>query len=324
MEKLKNKFKKSFFVINKIYLFIIFLGLLISDFALGLFYFLATVLIFARKTLKAKIPINIHKDFDMITRVYKQTDKSDLKLDIWFPDSDRELYPMVFFCHGGGWISGFRNQPNNISWCKFLANKGFVVVSIDYRYGYKYNMMDILSDYNDALIYVRNHHKEFKIDIEDITLMGLSAGGHLALLYATYFTSIKDEEFMKDIRSVVAYYPPTNLNDMLIDENKSLFTRLATRQTIKGSPTEIEDVYAYYSPITYLTENMIPVLLVHGEKDDVVPFASSIRFATKLLELNVPFEFLTHKEGKHTFDTSLKDYRTIDILEKTARFIKKH
>lgn len=322
MKDFIKKFKNSFFVVNKIYVFILFLGLLISDFALGIFYFLATTFIYIRKILKAKIPIKIDKDFKMITRVYKKTETSDLKLDIWFPDSNKKSFPMVFFCHGGGWISGFRNQPNNISWCKFLANKGFVVVSIDYRYGYRYNMMDILSDYTDALEYVKTHHKDFKINIKDITLMGLSAGGHLALLYATYFSSLEDTKFLDNIRSVVAYYPPTNLNDMIIDENKSLFTRLATKQTIKDSPTEIEDVYAYYSPITYLTKNMIPVLLVHGKEDDIVPFSSSVKFATKLIELDVPFEFLIHDEGQHTFDTSLKDYRTIEILEKTARFIK--
>ncbi len=103
-------------------------------------------------------------EFQSYTYVYKETDNKDLKLDIWYPIRYNNNYPIVFFCHGGGWISGFRNQPNNVSWCKFLASKGFAVVSIDYRYGYKNTMEDILSDYTDALEYIKENSHLLSLD----------------------------------------------------------------------------------------------------------------------------------------------------------------
>ena len=323
MSKLRERFKKSYFIVNKIYLFLIFLLLSIEDITLGFYYFLVSIFIYAWKTLKSKVPIEVDEDLEPKTFIYKKTEKRDLKMDIWFPSKHKKEYPLVFFCHGGGWISGFRNQPNNVSWCKFLASKGFAVASIDYRYGYKNTMEDILSDYTDALNYIKDNSKGLTIDKDNITLMGLSAGGHLSLLYATYNTHEENVEAMAGIKSVVAYYAPTDLNDIFIADTKSIFAKFATKQTLKGSPIENSEIYSYYSPIRWVTENMVPCLLVHGKMDTTVPFDSSVKFAKRLKHLNVKYTFLTHKKGGHSFDTKLKDVATVNILEKTTRYIRK-
>ena len=325
MEKIKRKFRESFFIVNKIYLFLIFIALTIGDATLGFYYFILSIIMFIWKTLGSKIPIDTNKDFHKITRVYKEVEDKELKVDIWYPNKKYSgPYPLVYFCHGGGWISGFRNQPNNVSWCKFLSDKGFIVASIDYRFGYKNTMDDILSDYSDGLKYLKINCKDLNIDKSNIVLMGLSAGGHLSLLYSTYNT-LKDKfsESMDGIKSVVAYYPPTNLKDILDEDNKSLFARFATKRTMKGSPEDIEKIYDYYSPINYVSESMIPTLIVHGVNDNTVPFNSSVKFVNKLKEYNVPHSFFIHKKADHSFDTRLKDYTTVNILDKTFRFIKK-
>lgn len=325
MDKIKEKLRGSFFVVNKIYVFLIFIGLLIQDVTLGIYYFILSILIFLWKTLTSKVPISTNKDFQKKTYIYKQIKDKSLKMDIWYPsEKHKKPYPLVYFCHGGGWISGFRNQPNNVSWCKYLADKGFVVASIDYRYGYKNTMQDILSDYSDGLKYIKARYKMFKIDPSNMVLMGLSAGGHLSLLYSTYHTLRNpNNEYMKGIKSVVAYYSPTDLKDILHEENKSLFAKFATKQTMKGNPEELEKIYNYFSPINYVSESMIPTLMVHGKNDNIVPFNSSVKFVQKLNKYNVKYNFLVHKNAGHSFDTRLKDYTTINILDKTVRFIKK-
>lgn len=324
MSRLRDKFKKSYFFTNKLYVFLIFIWLSIVDFALAIIYFIFSILLFIYKTLKAKVPIRTFKNFKMVTHSYKKTEEGDLKVDIWYPSKEKASYPLVYFCHGGGWISGFRNQPNNISWCKLLADRGFAVASIDYRYGYKNTMLDLLSDYTDCLEFLKKNREGLKLDSSNISLVGLSAGGHLSLLYSSYFTSINSTRHMEGIRSVVGFYSPTDLKDILIDDNKSLFAKFAIKQTLKDSPAGPRDPYADYSPINYITERMIPVLLAHGEEDNTVPFISSVKFVEKLEEYNIPYEFLIHKTADHSFDTSLKDYTTINILEKTIRFIKKN
>ena len=323
MDKLKDKLKMSYFIANKVYLFLIFIFLSIEDLTLGFYYFLISVFIYIWKTFKSKVPIETGKEFESKTFVYKKTKNKDLKLDIWLPLKSNKYHPLVFFCHGGGWISGFRNQPNNVSWCKYLASKGFAVASIDYRYGYRNSMEDILSDYTDALNYVKDNSKNLYIDKNNIVLMGLSAGGHLSLLYSTYHTHSGNKERMEGIKGVVTYYAPTDLNDIFISKNKSIFAKFAAKQTLKGTPVEVREVYDYYSPISWVGAQMIPCLITHGKMDTTVPFESSIKFVKRLKESKIKYTFLIHKKGGHSFDTKLKDIATINILERTVRYIKK-
>lgn len=322
MSKKGNKIKMSSFIANKIYLFIIFIFFSIIDLTLGFYYFVLSFFIYLWKTLRSKVPMDVDIDISSQTFVYKRTENKDLKLDLWLPLKSKEKHPLIFFCHGGGWVSGFRNQPSNISWCKYLASKGFAVVSIDYRYGYRNEMNDILSDYSDALLYVKENSKELSIDKDNIVLMGLSAGGHLSLLYSTYYTGNENKERMEGIKGVVAYYSPTDLNDIFMSENKSVFAKLATKRTLKGHPAEEKEVYDYYSPINWVGKNMIPSLIVHGKLDTTVPFESSIKFVKKLNEYEIDYDFFVHKKGLHSFDTKLKDRATINILKKTTRYIK--
>lgn len=323
MDKLKEKLKMSYFIANKIYLFLIFIFLAIEDFTLGFYYFLISVIIYTWKTLRSKVPIDVDREFESKTYVYKQADNKDLKLDIWYPSKNNHKHPLVFFCHGGGWISGFRNQPNNVSWCKYLASKGLAVVSIDYRYGYRNTMEDILSDYTDALDYVRDNSEKLSLDRDNIVLMGLSAGGHLSLLYSTYYTHNDNKDRMEGIKAVVAYYSPSDLNDIFVSENKSLFAKFATKQTLKGSPVPKEEIYDYYSPINWVSQNMIPTLLAHGKLDTTVPFMSSVNFAKSLKKYNIKYTFLVHRKGGHSFDTKLEDVATVNVLERTASYIRR-
>lgn len=323
MQRIKNKIKQSFFIVNKVYLFIAFLLISIQDIGLGIIYFLGTLFIFIWKTLRSKVPMEVNSKIEMKSYVYKKVDEKELKMDIYYPlDQTKKNYPVVYFCHGGGWISGFRNQPNNISWCKYLASRGFVASSIDYRYGYKNSINDLLADYSDGIDFIRSNANDLRIDDDKIVLMGLSAGAHLALLYASYYTFIEDDDAISGIQSAVAYYPPSDLKDLFDRGNKSLFARFAARRTLKGTPTSEEEVYTKYSPTTWISERMLPTLLVHGKQDSVVPFNSSVKLIKKLQSLNIPSTLLVHNKGFHSFDTDLKDYATINIIKKTIRFIK--
>lgn len=153
--------------------------------------------------------------------------------------------------------------------------------------------------------------------------MGLSAGGHLSLLYSTYNSFIDDKEKMEGIKGVVAYYSPSDLNDIFVPENKSLFARFATKRTLKADPSEKKELYDYYSPINWVSKRMIPCLVVHGKLDTTVPFSSSLEFLDKLKKNNVYSDILVHKKGGHSFDTNIKDETTINILKNTMNFIKK-
>jgi len=322
-ERRVKKFRESWFVVNKIYFFIILVILSVINSTLFLTSFIIILVSYIRGILKAKVPIEPNESFHYLTYIYKNVGNTALKLDIWYPNQIRNVYPLIFFAHGGGWISGFRNQPNNVSWSKFLASKGFATASIDYRLAIRNNMEIILADYTDALDFVKDNAEKLKISKDNIVLMGLSAGGHLALLYASYYTFMNYETKMKGIKGVSVYYSPSDLRDMFGKGQKSLFARFATMATLKGIPDKKPGPYSYYSPIEWISEKMVPTLVVHGRKDMVVPYTSSINLIRKLKSKNIPCKFFLHKKGGHGFETHLKDFQTIKILEETVRFMKR-
>ena len=323
LERIVKKIKTSWFGFNKIFFFIVLLLLSVIKSSLFLAGFLVPLAFYIRGILKAKVPIEPKGTFHYLTNTYKEVGNTVLKMDIYYPNQTKQAYPLIFFAHGGGWISGFRNQPNNVSWCKFLASKGFATASIDYRLAVRNDMEIILTDYADALDFVKNNAERLRINKDDIVLMGLSAGGHLALLYASFYTYMNHETRMKGIKGVTVYYCPSDLRGMFGKEQKSLIARFATMATLKGIPDKKPGPYSYYSPIEWISERMIPTLVVHGKKDMVVPYTSSLNLIRKLKAKNIPCKLLLHKEGGHSFETRLKDFQTIRILEETVRFMKR-
>jgi len=321
--KIIGRFKESWFVVNKLYFLMVLILLSVIHSGLFLFGLLVSLVFYVRGILRAKVPIAPDGTFRYQTHVYKSVGNTTLKLDVWYPNQIKPAYPLVFFAHGGGWISGLRNQPNNVSWCKFLASKGFAAASIDYRLALRSSMDHILRDYTDALHFVKDNAERLRVDNDHIVLMGLSAGGHLALLYAAYYTFMKQESKMKGVKGVSVYYCPSDLRDVFVKGQKSLFARFATMAALKGMPHHKPDLYYEYSPIEWISKRMVPTLVVHGKKDMVVPYTSSINLVRKLKSENIPYKFLLHKEGGHGFETHLKDFQTIRILDETVRFMKR-
>ncbi len=295
--------------------------LAIVNFSAAVAGIIIVFIIYILNILRARLPIDPGGENHPETIIYKRAEDVELKLDLWSPPEKNRIPALVIFAHGGGWISGFRNQPNNVSWCRFLSSRGFTVASIDYRLGFKYRMSDILEDYSDAVSFIR--HKFAGDEASgNIILIGLSAGGHLALSYAAYNTSQKNHQAMRGILSVIAYYAPSDLRDLYAPDDKSLFVRFAAGSTLKALPSFDEEAYIRYSPVTWLTSEMVPVLAVHGMKDETVPFRSSHTLIQKLKELGVHCRLLEHKNGGHCFEVKLRDIRTTQILEQTLRFIR--
>ena len=275
------------------------------------------------KALFGRLPLDAPKSSSdgPYTHIYK-VDQIPYKLDIYYPSSGARPYPVVVFAHGGGWISGFRKQPNNLSWYRFLNHHGFAVVTVDYRYGYLYHINDILKDYEDSVDYVKENAEKLGIDRDNLLLMGLSAGGHLALYYTLYHSYHNHLEKMRGVRGVVAWYAPSDLMDLWDWEVESLFARFSAMMVLKGSPRKNSWHYQFYSPIYWVSSRMIPTFLVHGLKDGVVPAKSSVKLYKRLREAGIEAFLKLHPTGDHSFEFTSRDRYTIDILNSLVDFMR--
>ncbi|WP_448522526.1 alpha/beta hydrolase family protein [Pseudothermotoga sp.] len=284
---------------------------LFASASFGFTVFLFVVLLFnlpyIRRAVFGKLPFKIEKKpwSKVVTFEYMK----NLSIDIFYPRG--ESRGVVLFAHGGGWISGYRRQPNNLSWYRFLVSEGFVVAAIDYSRGYRAKIDQLIEELSRALIFLDENRDKLNLPKSRISLMGLSAGGHLALLAAA--------KMHKFVKSVVAYYAPCDLRDIF--ESPSLFAKIALLTTLKRFPSRSSETLAKYSPINAVHKFMPPMLLVHGKKDSVVPYDSSMKLYRKLKRLNCRAVLLTHHEANHGFEFVLRDEKTKEILQKTVEFL---
>ena len=136
-----------------------------------------------RKTLKPEITKPQYVVCTDIT--YAQVDswydhcRRDLKLDLIYPEDDRkeQAYPCIVWICGGAWLR--MDKSAHLAYLSRLAQKGFVVASVEYRTSNEGTYPMQLLDVKAAIRYLRAHAKRYRIDTERFGVMGESAGGYL-------------------------------------------------------------------------------------------------------------------------------------------------
>lgn len=106
-------------------------------------------------------------------------DQPDVDMYTFFPKERQEKYPVIYFMHSSGYLTGNARQQNRLLFTLAESSQA-VVVSVEYR---KAGQAPYPADIHDAyhgLTYLYRHADEMKLDPERIILMGDSAGGGLA------------------------------------------------------------------------------------------------------------------------------------------------
>ncbi|KAB1154030.1 alpha/beta hydrolase [Flavobacterium luteum] len=215
----------------------------------------------------------------------------ELKLDISVPEGDG-LFPVCILVHGGGFSKGDKQkQPKHLF--KPLSEAGFAWVSINYRLAPTHKYPASVEDLETAILWVKAHAKEFHFDPSRIVLIGESAGA--------YLVNIVGAKNKKDTRvaAVVSFYGAA---DLLLRLNARNDKPSATFSDYFGV-TEVNATTRKFllaaSPITYVRRGLPAFLLLHGNKDETVPYEQSVNFFAKLKAAKVPAEFITIEGGGH-------------------------
>lgn len=113
-------------------------------------------------------------------------------LDVYYPKGNRDKLPVIIDIHGGGWWYGTKEINKN--YCMVLAQRGFVVVNINYRLVDGVIFVEQLRDIFSALKWVDENIDRYNGDRENIFLTGDSAGGQMCLLTAQFNTSEEEKK----------------------------------------------------------------------------------------------------------------------------------
>jgi len=218
------------------------------------------------------------------------------KMDIYYPSSGGP-WPVIMYVHGGSWYQG--DKAEGEGW-RGLNEQGFLVVSVNYRLGdYQTKFPAMIEDVKCAVRYLRTHAGDYNIDPDHIGAIGASAGGHLVALFGTADESAGWDvgEYLERSSRVQAVISMAGIADFTSNIPRGLngsiyyaFGKLAG----KDSP---ENVAA--SPITYITSDDPPFLILHGDRDGVVPLEQAKILNQKLTEANGSNKFVIVEGGDH-------------------------
>ncbi|RAS75540.1 alpha/beta hydrolase [Priestia endophytica] len=200
-------------------------------------------------------------------------------------EGNQEVYPLIIYLQGCGW--GWSNQDlfAFIPQLSEIAKHGFAVASVQYRLSSEALFPTQLEDVRTAIRFLKTNASKFNINPEKIGIWGDSSGGHLALL-AGLTASESNQKHLQDCRvqAVVDWFGPTNFLSM--SQYPSVFDHDSPQspesKLIGGAVQENKTKAQQASPIEYVHTDAPPILIMHGDTDDVVPYEQSVELFNKL------------------------------------------
>lgn len=284
------------------------------------------------------------------THVYKTVEGLQIHLDVHRPNQPITDNPAVVWIHGGALINGDRDgRPKRFQ--KYL-DFGYTVFTIDYRLAPETKLPEIISDVQDALIWVKESGPQVaQIDPSRIAVAGNSAGGYLALMTGTFSMPPKAVVAFYGYGDIVgAWYsepdPYYCTEDPMVSEADARehfggppVTRPDQRQgqgefylycrqqgiwpnEVGGKdPKKDPEFFVPYCPEQNVTHAYPPTLLLHGNTDTDVPHDQSVRMARALEAGGIEHEFITIEGRGHGFDAWKDDPQVIAAWDRVKRFL---
>jgi acetyl esterase/lipase len=232
------------------------------------------------------------------------------------------------------WVvsGGFRSAKAaiNPALAKPFLARGYTVFAVVHGSQPRYQIPEIIEDMNRSVRFIRYHAKEYGIDPHRIGVTGASAGGHLSLILGT--AGDKGDPSAPDpvdressrVQAVACFFPPTDFLNYggpgkefihatdhkppfrasfdyrELDKSKMIWERITDEDRLRRIARDI-------SPIYHISPDDPPTLILHGDKDALVPLQQSETFVARLKEAGVEAKLVVKPGGGHGWPGLLKD-----------------
>jgi acetyl esterase/lipase len=258
---------------------------------------------------------------------YSQEGRHHLKLDVFRPvdpPAPGERRPALVQVHGGAWVMGTRKEQA-IPLMNYMASRGWVCFSIDYRLSPQAVFPEHLIDVKRAVAWVREHADEYGVDPDFVAITGGSAGGHLSSLAALTENDPALQPGFEDadtsIQAAVPFYGVYDFTNRDGAMHRDFVANFLEPVVMKASLRRDPEKFEQASPYDQTHADAPPFLVVHGEKDTLAPVEQARSFVEKLrAESNQAVHYLELKGAQHAFDM-FPSIRTNNVLVGVDRFL---
>lgn len=247
---------------------------------------------------------------------YAGDDQAYHTCDIYLPKKEAASYPVVIHIYGSAWFSNNGKGMADLGTIgKTLLEAGYAVVCPNHRSSIDAPWPAQIHDIRAVIRFVRGEAAKYKFDTSFIATSGFSSGGHLASTAATT-SGLKQTKVGTvdiDLEGTVGNYPgessavnaacdwsgPVDLTAMDCGEHITMGNDSPEDVLLKSKLDKEPDKYRSLSAIEYIDKNDPPVIIFHGDKDNVVPNCQGRKFYELLKAAGVKTEATFPTDGGH-------------------------
>jgi acetyl esterase/lipase len=263
--------------------------------------------------------------------IYGRKYGTALTMDVLTPTKNANGLGLILVM-SGGWFSGHEGITGAAGFYGALINRGYTIFAVVHGSQPLYTIPEIVDDLNRAVRYIRYHAKEYHIDPDRIGITGGSAGGHLSLMQGmaggkgNLAAADPVDRVSSRVQAVACFFPPTDflnyggegkdaLGRGLLAPFKAAFDfRELDPKTHAFVLITDEDrrreIGRRISPISHVSADSPPTLIIHGDADRIVPIQQAESFVAKLKEKKVPVELIVKRGADHGWPGMEKDIQT--------------
>jgi acetyl esterase/lipase len=261
--------------------------------------------------------------------IYGRKFGTALTMDVFTPKQNVNGAAVIWVV-SGGWTS--TRDHINLDFFKELLSRGYTVFAVVHGSQPKFTIPEAIADMQLSVRYIRAHAAEFGIDPNRIGVSGGSAGGHLSLMLGT--AGDAGDPNAKDpvgrassrVQAVACFFPPTDflnygtpgfawLNRGPKDALQAPFDFHEWNPALKRFDPVNEEtrvkIGREISPASHVTKDDPPTLIIHGDKDALVPLQQSELIMARFKEAGVPCELVVKRGEAHGWKAWHDDMRTI-------------
>ncbi len=264
--------------------------------------------------------------------IYGRKFGTALTLDVFEP-KEKNGYGVILVVSGGFFSSKEAINPGFA--LPFLA-RGYTVFAVVHGSQPRFIIPEITMDMHRAVRWIRRESARWGVKPEALGVFGASAGGHLSLTLATQggpgAPDAKDpvDRESSAVKAIACFFPPVDFaNWGGAGEDACGVGRLAGFKPAFGPRSDTAESRAQFSreisPLYFVSAKTAPSLIIHGDKDELVPLYQAQLFEKKAAEVGATCKVIVHPGGEHGWQGIDKDLFTFaDWFDEHLRGVKKN
>ncbi len=263
--------------------------------------------------------------------IYARKFGTALTLDVFQP-TQANGFGIIFMVSGGFFSS---HEAINPGYYKNFLDRGYTVFTVVHGSQPRFIIPEIEQDIHRAVRFIRHNAAKYGVKPDHLGITGGSAGGHLSLTMGTQgkpgSAEAKDpiDRVSSAVQAVACFFPPTDFSNWgsagddavgigtLVQFKPAFGSRSGTAESRQEYGKEI-------SPIHYITQQMAPTLIIHGDADKLVPIYQAQIFGAKAKEAGAKFQLIVRPGKDHGWPNMVDDLKIFaDWFDEHLRGMKK-